>query len=114
MRAAAGVCDARSHKITDRLVDRIGNPHRSQFARPVQPGQRDEPTSRLDPILERETIELLLHVLHEQGVGLVLVSHNQSMTEALTDDVRASRSKQRASQYRAVDTRSVAKKLRLR
>jgi peptide/nickel transport system ATP-binding protein len=47
----------------------------------------DEPTSRLDPILQRETIELLLHVLREQGVGLVLISHNQAMTEALTGDL---------------------------
>jgi len=32
---------ARSHKVTNRFVDRIRNPHRGEFAGSVQPGQGD-------------------------------------------------------------------------
>src|SRR5271168_5613179 len=40
-----------AHKIADRLVSRIGNPDRRQFARPMQLGQADRvPAVGLDPV----------------------------------------------------------------
>lgn len=47
----------------------------------------DEPTSRLDPIMQRETIDLLCDVLRDRGSGLVIVSHNERLISRLTDDV---------------------------
>jgi peptide/nickel transport system ATP-binding protein len=39
----------------------------------------DEPTSRLDPVTQRETMELLGEITAEQGVSIVLVTHELAM-----------------------------------
>lgn len=45
----------------------------------------DEPTSRLDPITQRDTLALLTALAREQGCALVLVSHDDALIERLCD-----------------------------
>ncbi|MDR6873603.1 peptide/nickel transport system ATP-binding protein [Bosea sp. BE125] len=47
----------------------------------------DEPTSRLDPLVQRETIALLREVVAGEGVGLVLIGHDRALLAATADDV---------------------------
>lgn len=47
----------------------------------------DEPTSRLDPIVQKETIGLLRGIVDAQGLGLVLVSHDMALVRATADVV---------------------------
>lgn len=49
----------------------------------------DEPTSRLDPILQRDTILLLRGIAKERRIGLVLISHDQALIRSVADDVVA-------------------------
>lgn len=49
----------------------------------------DEPTSRLDPILQRETILLLREVARERAIGLLLISHNPALVAQTADEVVA-------------------------
>jgi peptide/nickel transport system ATP-binding protein len=46
----------------------------------------DEPTSRLDPIVQRETMQLLRELVEERGMGLLLVSHDQGLVRAVADE----------------------------
>lgn len=39
----------------------------------------DEPTSRLDPVTQREAMQLLLECVAEQQAGLILVTHDEDM-----------------------------------
>ena len=43
----------------------------------------DEPTSRLDPITQREAIGLLLDAAQEHGFGMVLVTHDDDLAAAV-------------------------------
>lgn len=47
----------------------------------------DEPTSRLDPIVQRETMLLLREIVTEQRMGLVLISHDLALVKAVADEV---------------------------
>ncbi|SFJ05211.1 peptide/nickel transport system ATP-binding protein [Bosea sp. OK403] len=47
----------------------------------------DEPTSRLDPLVQRETIALLREIVAGEGVGLVLIGHDRALLAATADDV---------------------------
>ena len=47
----------------------------------------DEPTSRLDPILQRDTMALLRGLVEERGIGLVLISHDRAMVNAVAHEV---------------------------
>ena len=47
----------------------------------------DEPTSRLDPIMQRETITLLRDFVAERQIGLVLISHNATLVRSVADEV---------------------------
>ena len=47
----------------------------------------DEPTSRLDPILQRDTILLLRGLVLERQIGLVLISHDQALVRSVADEV---------------------------
>ena len=49
----------------------------------------DEPTSRLDPIVQRETMLLLRDLVAERGLSLLLVSHHTALVEAVADTVLA-------------------------
>lgn len=47
----------------------------------------DEPTSRLDLIRQKETIELLREFVDDRGMGLVLISHDRALVAATADKV---------------------------
>jgi len=47
----------------------------------------DEPTSRLDPIVQREVITLLLDLVATQELGLILISHDRPMLAAIADTI---------------------------
>ena len=47
----------------------------------------DEPTSRLDPIIAKEVIDLLVDLAKQQGCALLLVSHDPDMIEKRCDTV---------------------------
>lgn len=47
----------------------------------------DEPTSRLDPLVQRETIHLLREIVASERLGLVLVSHDRALLAATADEV---------------------------
>lgn len=45
----------------------------------------DEPTSRLDPITQQETIALLVELAREKGCALLIVSHDTALIEKACD-----------------------------
>ncbi|MFY0991162.1 ABC transporter ATP-binding protein [Halomonas sp. C05BenzN] len=45
----------------------------------------DEPTSRLDPITQRETLALLVELARERHCGVMLVSHDPALVERMCD-----------------------------
>lgn len=47
----------------------------------------DEPTSRLDPIVQREVLTLLREIVDEEGLGLVLISHDRALVRAVADTI---------------------------
>jgi len=47
----------------------------------------DEPTSRLDPITQRDVMALLVDLARSDGVALALVSHDIALIDAVADDV---------------------------
>ncbi len=46
----------------------------------------DEPTSRLDPVVQRQTMQLLRALVDETGLSLVLISHDQGVVQAIADE----------------------------
>ncbi len=46
----------------------------------------DEPTSRLDPVVQRETMLLLRDLVQDRNLSLILISHDQAIVQALADD----------------------------
>ncbi|MCA0400053.1 MAG: ATP-binding cassette domain-containing protein [Proteobacteria bacterium] len=46
----------------------------------------DEPTSRLDPVVQRETMALLRQLVDDAGLGLVLISHDRALLRSVADD----------------------------
>jgi peptide/nickel transport system ATP-binding protein len=46
----------------------------------------DEPTSRLDPVVQRETIQLLRNAVDQERLGLIIISHDQALLSAVADD----------------------------
>ncbi len=47
----------------------------------------DEPTTAMDPVLQREIVTLALEICRERGLALVWVSHNRPMLAAIADRV---------------------------
>lgn len=47
----------------------------------------DEPTSRLDPLVQREVAELLHELVGEQDLSLVLTSHDTRLVRAVADQL---------------------------
>ncbi|MDR6821112.1 peptide/nickel transport system ATP-binding protein [Neorhizobium sp. 2083] len=47
----------------------------------------DEPTSRLDPLVQRQVIDLLRQLVDERRMSLVLTSHDRRLVRAVADDV---------------------------
>ncbi len=48
----------------------------------------DEPTSRLDPITQREVIGLLCELARDADMGVALVSHDTALIDKVADEVR--------------------------
>ena len=49
----------------------------------------DEPTSRLDPITQRDVIALLMDLARSDGLAVALVSHDIALIDAAADDVHS-------------------------
>ncbi len=47
----------------------------------------DEPTSRLDPVTQAETIRLMAEVATEHGMAMMIVSHDRPLLQAISDQV---------------------------
>ena len=47
----------------------------------------DEPTPRLDPVTQAETIKLMTGIAVEQNMAIVLVSHDRALLHATCDTV---------------------------
>ncbi|WP_199269497.1 ABC transporter ATP-binding protein [Cobetia sp. L2A1] len=47
----------------------------------------DEPTSRLDPLVQQEVITLMVAMVREQGMALMLVSHDTELLRKVADRV---------------------------
>jgi peptide/nickel transport system ATP-binding protein len=47
----------------------------------------DELTSRLDPIVQKETIGLMRELVDERQMSLVLISHAEALATAVADEV---------------------------
>ena len=45
----------------------------------------DEPTSRLDPITQRETLALIADIATERGIAVVLVTHDPDIAAKWAD-----------------------------
>ena len=46
----------------------------------------DEPTSRLDPVVQRETFGLLREIVAESGLAVILVTHSPDIASAIADN----------------------------
>ncbi|MFV0243636.1 MAG: ATP-binding cassette domain-containing protein [Qingshengfaniella sp.] len=47
----------------------------------------DEPTSRLDPVTQADTIRLMTDIAAERDMAMVFVSHDRAVLDAISDDV---------------------------
>lgn len=47
----------------------------------------DEPTSRLDPLVQQETVGLLRRLVDETGLSLVLIGHHRALLAATADEI---------------------------
>ncbi|MGG7519008.1 ABC transporter ATP-binding protein [Allorhizobium undicola] len=47
----------------------------------------DEPTSRLDPITQRQIVELMVELARERGLALLFVSHDTALLQAVCDRI---------------------------
>ncbi len=84
-------------RLAESLLDRLAHPvsggelQRIALTRALLVGPAmifaDEPTSRLDPITQRETMDLLLHALEERGSALLLVTHDEVLGRKVADRV---------------------------
>lgn len=52
----------------------------------------DEPTSQLDPVLQRQVILLLRDIALERRIGLLLIGHDRALIDAVASDVTILRS----------------------
>ncbi|CAH1659694.1 putative Uncharacterized ABC transporter ATP-binding protein YejF [Hyphomicrobiales bacterium] len=86
-------------KLAPRLLDRFpaeisgGEAQRLALARILLLEPKlivaDEPTSRLDPIVQKETIGLLRGLVDRGELALVLISHSRDIVRAVADDTLA-------------------------
>lgn len=47
----------------------------------------DEPTSRLDPVTQAQTIRLMVEIAAERGLAIMVVSHDAALLSAISDRV---------------------------
>lgn len=84
-------------KLSDRLLARLpseisgGEAQRLALARILllRPALivADEPTSRLDPLVQRETMLLLRDIIMERQIGLILIGHDRKLLSASADEI---------------------------
>jgi peptide/nickel transport system ATP-binding protein len=46
----------------------------------------DEPTSRLDPLVQKQTIDLLRDIVEERSLSLILISHDLTLVRSFADE----------------------------
>ncbi|MFY7961695.1 MAG: ABC transporter ATP-binding protein, partial [Elsteraceae bacterium] len=46
----------------------------------------DEPTSRLDPLVQKQTVDLLREIVEERAMSLVLISHDRAVIRSMADE----------------------------
>ncbi|MYD77718.1 MAG: ATP-binding cassette domain-containing protein [Gammaproteobacteria bacterium] len=74
--------------ILDRRPDEVsgGELQRISIARALTVGPgillADEPTSRLDPITQRDTMNLLANIANDEMIAIILVTHDSAIAEA--------------------------------
>lgn len=79
--------------LLDRLPDAVsgGELQRISIARALTVRPKvllaDEPTSRLDPITQRETLKMLDRIAAEENIAVVLVTHDRHIAEKWADRV---------------------------
>ncbi|NKB77815.1 MAG: ATP-binding cassette domain-containing protein [Gammaproteobacteria bacterium] len=47
----------------------------------------DEPTSRLDPITQKDTLDLIAKISHTESIAVVLVTHSLEIAQKWADNV---------------------------
>lgn len=55
----------------------------------------DEPTSRLDPVVQRSTMMLLREVVDERALAMILISHDRALSRAVADEELSLETKRR-------------------
>lgn len=77
--------------LLERLPDEVsgGELQRISIARALTVGPKvllaDEPTSRLDPITQRETLSMLDRIAEDEKTAIILVTHDQSIAQKWAD-----------------------------
>lgn len=77
--------------LLERLPDEVsgGELQRISIARALTVGPKvllaDEPTSRLDPITQRETLSMLDRIAKDERIAIILVTHDQSIAQKWAD-----------------------------
>jgi peptide/nickel transport system ATP-binding protein len=46
----------------------------------------DEPTSRLDPLVQKQTMDLLRQIVAERSMSLILISHDKALVRSMADE----------------------------
>ena len=46
----------------------------------------DEPTSRLDPLVQKQTADLLREIVEERAMSLILISHDKALVRSMADE----------------------------
>ncbi|WP_442583401.1 ABC transporter ATP-binding protein [Mesorhizobium sp. ASY16-5R] len=105
----AGVGRAEAEQRAEKMLDRVGLPREkfplSRYPHQLSGGQRqrvviaiacglkpklliaDEPTTALDVVLQAQILELLRELVAENGMGLLLISHDLAVVTEMSDRI---------------------------
>ena len=105
---------ATAEDMARKMLDRVGLPHTkfplSRYPHQLSGGQRqrvviaiacalnpklliaDEPTTALDVVLQRQILELLRDLIHENNMGLLLITHDLAVVADMADRIAIMRS----------------------
>ncbi len=108
-----GIGRAEAEDRARKMLDRVGLPESrfplSRYPHQLSGGQRqrvviaiacalhpklliaDEPTTALDVVLQAQILELLADLVHENRMGLLLISHDLAVVAGMTDQVTVMR-----------------------
>lgn len=109
LRLHGGLTRSEAQRKTKDILDRVGLPEKkfslSRFPHELSGGQRqrvmiamamalkpklliaDEPTSALDVVTQYRILELLREIVHENQMGLLLISHDLAVVTSMADRV---------------------------